>query len=53
MSVDAQRDVRLGVPKALADGDNIDAGIDELAGVSVPQGMKDDKLSAADEAVPV
>jgi hypothetical protein len=42
VSVDAQRDVRLGVPKALADGDNIDAGIDELAGVSVPQGMKDD-----------
>jgi hypothetical protein len=30
MSVDPQRDVRLGVAEALADGDNIDAGIDQL-----------------------
>jgi hypothetical protein len=40
VSVDAQRDVWLGVPEALADRDNIDARIDGLAGVGVPQGMK-------------
>jgi hypothetical protein len=38
VSVDAQRDVGLGMAKALADRDDIDALIDQLAGVSVPQG---------------
>ena len=38
--VDTQSDVRLGVAKALADRHDVDASIDQLAGVSVPQGVK-------------
>ena len=40
MRIDSQRDVRLGVTEALADGDDIYALVDKLARMSVPQGVE-------------
>jgi hypothetical protein len=37
VSVNPQGDIRLGVTEPLADGDDIDVLVDQLAGVSVPQ----------------
>ena len=34
--IDAQRDARLGMPEALADGDNIDPASDQLGRMRVP-----------------
>jgi hypothetical protein len=36
MRIDAQRDVRLGMPEALADGDNVDPASDQLGRMRVP-----------------
>jgi hypothetical protein len=45
--VDAQRDVRLRVAKALADSDDIDIRIDQLAGVRMPKLLAAKSLQAA------
>ena len=42
VGIDRKCDARLGVPQALADGDNIDIARDQLRGVSVAQPMKRD-----------
>ncbi len=40
MGIDTQGDVRFGVAEALADGHDVDAAIDQLAGTRVSQGEK-------------
>ena len=40
VGVDAQGDVRLGVPQALADRDDIHTRVDQLGGAGVPQGVE-------------
>ncbi len=40
MGVDAQGDIRLGVPEALTDGDDVHTRVDELARMGVAEGME-------------
>ena len=42
--IDIKRDCRRGMPEPLADLDHVDVGIDQLAGVRVPQGMERDAV---------
>jgi len=42
VGVDLERDVRVGVPEAIGDHDDVDTGSNKLAGVRVPQSMERD-----------
>jgi len=39
MRIDAQRDVGLSMTESAADLDHVDAGVNQVAGVGVPQGV--------------